>query len=141
MKVLEILSESKNDGSELISAIGNFLPLAMKHLKLKSLPKINFGRNVGSQHDHPTFGIYHHDSDKSIELDIEERHPIDIIRTLAHELVHYRQDLEGKLDNTSWTTGSPTEDEAHKEAGVMMREFNKQYPSLLKTAKAISFNK
>ena len=141
MKVREILTESKNDGSDLISAIGNFLPIAMKHLGIKTLPKIKFGKNVGGKHDQPTFGVYHHDSQRIIELDIDQRHPIDIIRTLAHELVHYKQDLQGRLDDTSWQTGSPTENEAHEEAGVIMRNFDKMYPDLLKTAKAVSIKK
>ena len=137
MKITEILVE---DQSPLIAAIKDFLPIAIKNLKLKQLPKINFERNVKSKHDQPTFGVYHHDTDtKIILLDIEERHPIDIIRTLAHELVHYKQDLEGRLGKNSWKTGSPTENEAHEKAGIMMREFDKKYPHYLKS-QAIEFN-
>lgn len=123
----------------LIDAIRDFLPLAIKHLELNRLPKIDFKKNVKSKHDQPTFGVYHHDKDtKIIELDIEERHPIDIIRTLAHELTHFKQDLEGRLNKNSWHTGSPTENEAHEKAGMMMREFDKKYPEYLKS-KAITF--
>lgn len=126
--------------STLIDAIRDFLPIAVDFLKLEKLPKIDFEKNIESKHDQPTFGVYHHSTDvKIIKLDIEERHPIDIIRTLAHELVHYKQDLDGRLDKTSWKTGSPTENEAHEKSGIMMREFDKKYPKYLKS-QAVEFN-
>ena len=123
---------SPKNKKDIVDAIKDFMPLAIRFLKLKSLPKITFVKNVQSKHDQPTFGVYHHDGDKKIELDIDQRHPIDIIRTLAHELVHYQQDLKGKLSDKSWHTGSPTENEAHDQAGIMMRMFDKQYPQYLK---------
>jgi hypothetical protein len=107
MKAKEFIFE---DEPTLIDAIRDFLPLAIKHLKLKSLPKI-----------------------------IEERHPIDVIRTLAHELVHYLQDKEGRLNHNSWKTGSADEDEAHDKAGEMMRMFDKQFPKYMKLH-AVQFN-
>lgn len=137
MRAKDFIVENKPN---LIDGIRDFLPIAVKFLKLDRLPKIDFEKDVESKHDQPTFGVYHHDTDtKIIKLDIEERHPIDIIRTLAHELVHYKQDLEGRLDKNSWRTGSPTENEAHEKAGVMMREFDKKYPHYLKS-QAVEFN-
>ena len=136
MKAKEFITEQETG---IVDAVRDFLPIAIKTLKLKQLPKITFSKDVESKHDQPTFGVYHHDKEhKLIEIDIEERHPIDIIRTLAHELVHYRQDLDGRLTDKSWHTGSPTEDEAHEKAGVMMRIFDKKYPQYLKM-QAIQF--
>ena len=129
MKVKDILSEGQE--KTLVDAIRDFLPIAISHLKLKSIPKIDCVKNVKSKHDPPTFGVFHHDGKNLILLDIEERHPIDIIRTLAHELVHYKQNLEGRLSKTSWKTGSSTENEAHEQAGIMMREFDKKHPEYL----------
>jgi hypothetical protein len=59
------------------------------------------------------------------------RHPNDILRTIAHELTHYKQDTEHQLDSESGRTGSPIENEAHATAGIVMRHFNKQYPEYL----------
>ena len=124
--------EIKETRSPIVRAIRDFLPIAIEYLKLESLPKIEFAKDVKSKHDQPTFAVYHHDTDtKIIKLDIEERHPIDIIRTLAHELVHYKQDLEDRLSKNSWRTGSPTENEAHEKAGIMMRMFDKKFPKYL----------
>lgn len=124
--------EIADNKSPIVKAIRDFLPIAIEYLELKSLPKIDFEKDVKSKHDQPTFAVYHHDSDtKIIKLDIEERHPVDIIRTLAHELVHYKQDLENRLSKDSWKTGSPTENEAHEKAGVMLRMFDKKFPKYL----------
>lgn len=133
-------TESVSTSPTVVDAVRDFLPVAIESLGLKSLPNITFSKNVKSKHDQPTFGVYHHDTaSKLIEIDIEERHPIDVIRTLAHELVHYKQDLEGRLTSNSWKTGSSTENEAHEKAGVMMRIFNKKFPHYLKL-QAIEFN-
>jgi len=62
---------------------------------------------------------------------VSNRHPVDILRTLAHEMVHYKQELLGQLDSDSWHTGSPDEDEANAEGGVIMRLFNQAHPEYL----------
>jgi Zn-dependent peptidase ImmA (M78 family) len=74
-----------------------------------------------------TFGRYVQE-ENVIYLGIADRHPVDILRTLAHELVHAKQDMEGKLYNGAGETGSPIENEAHMIAGIIMRHFNKKFP-------------
>jgi hypothetical protein len=128
MNLFEMFSEQKE--LTLIDAMRDFLPIAIKHLKLKSLPKIELERNLYHTHV-PTFGRFVNE-EQTIYLDIENRHPVDIIRTLAHELVHFDQGQEHELSSGSWHTGSPIEDEANAEAGVMMRIFDEQFPQYLK---------
>jgi Zn-dependent peptidase ImmA (M78 family) len=113
----------------LIDALRDFLPLAIKHLKLKKLPKIKLLRDVETE-NLPSFGKFSND-DRTVHVGIKNRHPNDILRTLAHELTHYAQGEHGKLDADSWQTGSPVEDQANAEAGVIMREFNKQFPNYM----------
>ena len=45
----------------------------------------------------------------------------DVLRTLAHELVHRKQNELGQLEPGSGVTGSPTENEANAAAGVLLR--------------------
>ena len=113
----------------LIDALRDFLPIAVKHLKIKELPKIKLLGDVETDHM-PSFGKFSND-DRTVHLGIKNRHPNDILRTLAHELTHYAQGEHGKLDADSWHTGSPVEDQANAEAGVIMREFNKQFPQYM----------
>ncbi len=113
----------------LIDALRDFLPLAVKHLKLKTIPKIKLLRDVETEHM-PSFGKFSND-DRTVHLGIKNRHPNDILRTLAHEMVHYSQGEQDRLDADSGATGSNEEDEANAEAGVIMREFNQQFPQYM----------
>ena len=57
---------------------------------------------------------------------IKGRHLVDISRTLAHELVHWKQRIEGQeLDGSD---GSETENQANAIAGIIMRRFGQRYP-------------
>jgi len=106
-----------------------FLPIAMHYIKLDSLPKMKFEAHI---HDdvQPTFGKYENGV-HVLYVALMNRHPNDILRTIAHELVHYKQDTEHELNDQSGTTGSPHENQAHAIAGIVMRHFNKRYPEYL----------
>jgi hypothetical protein len=68
--------------------------------------------------------------DNTIHLSIINRHPIDILRTLAHEYVHYKQHIEKGLDRKSSHAGSPTENQANAKAGELMRKYGQLHPEL-----------
>ena len=76
-----------------------------------------------------SFGGYS-PSDKSINIMISNRHIQDVLRTLAHELVHYRQDIKNQLNPDSGNDGSPEENEANSLAAVVMRKWGKMHPEL-----------
>ncbi len=110
----------------LINYMKRFLLLCQSELGLSSLPQINWIVEKGGVGNR-TFGQYMPDS-KSIDISIRERHPLDIMRTLAHELVHYKQAIDGRLKPQSGKTGSQEENEANSKAGIIMRKFGKTYP-------------
>ena len=110
---------------------GDFLPIAMQVLKIDKLPKIHLKAHIRDQ-EQPTFGGYVND-EIAIYLAIADRHPNDILRTLAHELVHFKQHSQGQLELHSGDTGSPEENEANQVAGIIMRYFNKKYPNYIST--------
>lgn len=105
--------------------LARFIPFAKKYLKLDKLPKILF-LDAGLE---GTFGKYH---DGVIRVVAGNRHAIDVLRTLAHELVHWRQELRGELGPRAGHTGSPQENQANAVAGVVMRHFDHRFPELLK---------
>jgi hypothetical protein len=70
-------------------------------------------------------------NEKTLYVALMNRNPNDILRTIAHELTHYKQDTEHELVPDSGRTGSPHENEAHAIAGIVMRHFNKKYPEYL----------
>lgn len=68
--------------------------------------------------------------DNVIHLSIINRHPMDILRTLAHEYVHYKQHMEKGTAHKSSHAGSPTENQANAKAGELMRRYGQQHPEL-----------
>ena len=58
------------------------------------------------------------------------RHPVDICRSIAHELVHQQQKEEDRLYDGAGEDGTDIENEANSVAGVMIREFGRENPEL-----------
>ena len=131
MKITELLVEGKESKATFVDMFKKFLPLAMEILNIDRLPKMDFEPEVHSGNQ-PSFGMYNNE-DKILHVAILNRHPVDILRTVAHELVHFRQDIRNELNDESGATGSPEENQAHELAGVIMRHFNKRYPEFLKS--------
>lgn len=126
MRAKEFMADKKT----LVSAIKKFLPLAKKCLEIEALPKIVLKKHLSKDHQ-PTFGRFINHN-QIIEIGIENRQPVDILRTLAHELTHYKQWTKNQLEKDSGKTGSPEENQAHIKAGILLRLFNKKYPEYLK---------
>ena len=61
-------------------------------------------------------------------ISVINRHPIDILRTVSHEFIHYKQVMDGK--QISSNPGSPAENEANAKAGEIIRKYGKLYPEL-----------
>lgn len=105
--------------------VQKFVSFATKHLKLKGQPHIRF---VGSEEDEKqAFG---HSKGKEVVVRVTNRHPIDVMRTLAHELTHFRQ-------GNSKASDQSREDNANAIAGRIMRDYDTKYPKTFK-AKPIS---
>jgi pyrimidine deaminase RibD-like protein len=120
------------DEDEMMTMVKEFLPVAMKDLKIKRLPHIVLQPYVEEHDGQATFGRFV-DAEERIYLGIADRHPVDILRTLAHELVHFKQYEDDKMYPGAGQTGSPIENEAHVVAGIIMRHFNKKYPMAIKS--------
>lgn len=116
----------QNTHQHFIDAVRDFIPLAADLLALDTLPKIIPVDKLPVD-TQPSFAQFDF-VDEIIYVAINNRHIIDILRSLAHELVHYRQNLETSLSADDGHTGSEIENEANLVAGVIMRKFGKQYP-------------
>jgi hypothetical protein len=66
---------------------------------------------------------------------IKNRAVVDICRSIAHELVHHKQNQRGDLkDNpTAGDDGSPEENEENAKAGELIRIFGRQNPEIYET--------
>jgi hypothetical protein len=130
------VSEDTNKHSigedDMMVMVREFMPVAMRDLKIKNLPRIVLQPHVEEHDGQATFGRFA-DAEERIYLGIADRHPVDILRTLAHELVHFKQYEDNKMYPGAGKTGSPIENEAHVVAGIIMRHFNKKYPMAIKS--------
>lgn len=129
MKIKDLLMESSHAESK-IDVLEKFLPFCKERLGLESLPKIKIVNNNSYSLEYKSFGGYNPNK-KSIVLAIQDRHIADVLRTLAHELTHYKQDIAGELeDPEAGSTGSEQENEANSQAGIIMRDFGRANPNI-----------
>jgi Zn-dependent peptidase ImmA (M78 family) len=127
MKVKEILTEGLNK-KDTFDILHDFIRFAAEDLELKTLPKFDFKFDNKRSLEHKSFGGYQPGAEY-ITITVVNRHIMDVCRTLAHELVHYSQDLKKELeDDNAGTTGSPQENEANARAAVIMRNWGKKHP-------------
>ena len=129
MKIRELLTEGlqKRDTYKILL---DFIRFAAKDLELDSLPKFDFIFDNAESIERKSFGGYQ-PGGEHITITVKNRHIMDVCRTLAHELVHYSQDLKSELeDDDAGATGSPQENEANARAAVIMRNFGKAYPDM-----------
>jgi hypothetical protein len=123
-KDVEILKENLNQ-----DLVKEFMRHVMKELKLDSLPKIKLSSDSQEAITNKSWGGYM-PGEQSIRIVTAKRHPADVFRTLAHELVHYKQDITGRLNPGDGKTGSDIENEANSRAAIIMRNFAQAKPSL-----------
>ena len=105
--------------------MNHFKDFASNYLKIKKPPPVHLIKDF----DATSFGGYQ-PGGKLIRLHTQNRHPMDIFRTLAHELVHHKQHEEKRIKDPkeAGKTGSPFEDEANAVAGRIMREYGQKHP-------------
>ena len=110
---------------EQTGTIGEFIKYSIKNLGLQSPPSsLTLSYDNDQAKERRSFG-YFDPNNKKIWVYVKNRNMADILRTLAHELVHRKQEEDGRLDINSGKTGSPIEDEANSLAGVLLRNFGK----------------
>jgi len=120
----EPLNENIKDNRKQI--IKEFIEFAIKELNLQKLPtSLTLSRDNNAAKSMHSFGSFDPNDDK-IWLYVKNRNMADILRTLAHELVHQKQAEDGRIDYNSGETGSEIENEANAIAGILLRDFGKQ---------------
>lgn len=133
----EPIHESKKKlGESQTGTIGEFIKYAIQNLGIQKPPTgLTLSYNTADAQQRSSFGTFD-PNDNKIWLYVGNRNMADILRTLAHELVHRKQAEDGRLDIDSGETGSEIENEANAQAGILLRNFGKTnkhiYEQLLK---------
>jgi len=55
---------------------------------------------------------------------------VDVLRSIAHELVHHKQNEDGELKGKHSNVGGPIEDEANAVAGEMIKKYGLNHPEI-----------
>lgn len=106
--------------------IKEFIKFASNELKINNPPQnIVFSYDINKVKENQTFGTFEPNKNK-IWLYVRNRNLADVLRTLAHEMTHYKQNEENKLNTNSGATGSNIENEANAKAGELLRNFGKE---------------
>ena len=90
-------------------------------------PQIHIINSPTYSQEYKSFGGYI-PSEEKIMVVVHNRNMADILRTLAHELVHHMQNMNG--DELNGEDGSNIENEANAMAGVIMRKFGRENPEI-----------
>ena len=114
------------------SLIKQFMPFAQKQIGFQKPPKL-FLRTDDENAKNPLGKTAFYDPNKmSVTLYISGRHPKDILRSLGHELVHHKQNCDGKFsDSDDMGPGYAQKDphlrdmekEANRDGSMCLRDF------------------
>jgi len=129
----ETLSEPKDKTDNIIA---DFIDFTAQALDLQKVPKITFSDDESLAQKMHSLGAYQPKNDELLVIK-GSRLPADILRTLAHELVHRKQAEMRPLKPEDGKTGSEVENEANAAAGVLLRQFGKYRPEIFSEADAL----
>ena len=109
--------------------LNSFVDFCCNKLDIMQKPSLKF-KEPTDQGEQPSFAAYAPGS-KEVYVMSKNRHPMDIFRSVAHELVHHKQNEEGRIGKDvarEGATGSDIENEANSRAGELMRWYGKANP-------------
>ena len=125
--VKEVFEEGWNFEEGMVSLTKYMIDNGMN---IKPLPKIKVIDNDKDNASKLLGKTAHYDpNEKSITLFTMNRHPKDVLRSFAHEMIHHEQNLEGRLGNINTTNTSEDghldkiEREAIEIGGIMLRNW------------------
>jgi len=116
-----------NEGMMDSNIFERFMSYACNELQIQNPPSFKIKYEFGEEQ--PSFGAYV-PADHHIFINPSNRNIVDVLRTLAHELVHAKQNELGLLRPDSGETGSDHENDANSIAGILMRDYGKQNPDI-----------
>lgn len=108
--------------------LNKFVKFVKKELSLKTVPTISIQNH---RKDLKTTANYDYTKEnKVIKVCSKNRALVDIMRSIAHELVHHKQFEQGRLEVKPPDIGGEIEDEANAKAGQYIKLFAKEDPSI-----------
>jgi hypothetical protein len=111
-----------DEKKEFMDKLGRLYAFQKKKLNLKETPKV-FLTEDGQNAEKMLGKTAHYEpSTKTIRLNITNRHPKDILRSFAHEVIHHWQQETGQLDNPTGQDFGPQ----YAQKNEQLRKMEKQ---------------
>jgi len=80
---------------------------------------------------------YYNPQNGDVKVYCRDRGLADVLRSIAHELIHHHQNQMGKLEQPTQDIGGEIEDEANSVAGQLVKKFGYANPKLAIYAKTL----
>jgi hypothetical protein len=113
--------------------VREFIDFVVDRLGITELPEIVLHNDPDWSKQNKSFGRYTPET-HTLEVNLANRHIMDVLRTTAHELVHCKQNHEHALPDHAGRTGSDWENQANAMAGVIMRDYAEHNPKMFENA-------
>jgi len=84
----------------LTQLINQFMPFAQERIGFNEPPKLFLKQDEENASNPLGKTAFYNPSEKSVTLYVTGRHPKDILRSLGHELVHHKQNCDGKFEDS-----------------------------------------
>ena len=105
-----------------------FVKFVKDQLELKTVPTISI---KGNRDGLKTTANYDYTKEnKIIKVYGKNRALVDIMRSVAHEMVHHKQFEDGRLEQRPPDIGGEIEDEANAKAGQYIKLYSKEDPTI-----------
>jgi len=103
--------------------MANFVKFVSKELELDETPTIVIKNNRDGLKT--TANYDYTKENKVVKVCMKNRALVDVMRSIAHELVHHKQFEQGRLNTPPPDIGGEIEDEANAKAGQFIKMFAK----------------
>lgn len=120
---MNFLSYLEFSDSDKISLIRKFMIFCVRSLEIENSVEIV----LTDEKLENTFATYYPEL-SLMKISIKNRHLVDIMRRIAHELKHHQQSKRG--ENLTNKDGSPTENDANIFSGIVVRKFGRLHPEI-----------
>lgn len=125
--------EAQFDSSEK-RTIDDFVDFVKKELKIDNDVEIKLQNDKDGI---KTTAVYKYEDGEDKKIGNSEirvfalgRALVDVLRSIAHELVHHKQNEDGDLEGKHSNVGGPIEDEANSVAGEMIKKYGLKDPEI-----------
>lgn len=120
--------------------INNCYRVICDDLNFDEPPKLNLINDLNYTSVNKSFAAYS-PSTGDVYCVIASRNIADCVRSIAHELMHHKQNLEGRLYNGAGEDGTDIENEANSYAGKIMRKLGREITNIFEDQEKLTEGK